>query len=360
MNNGVVVFLIERVAGQEYDPAWGEKIPFILGGLAGLVLVWLLISCWYWKRFSHSPRLRHLFFWTVGVLVSVVVFKLGVHHFYKNYWGDRWFFYAIPSPRIQGFTWFLLPLIIFSTFLYFRSKIETLKERQFLVVIWAVFVSLALSVAGIRGGVASIIDPLTRTFWEYTGALPFIQARGTIKFLHEFISLLPALPVHVQVHPPGYALALYFWQRLFQVGNLGLAVLLVMSAGLVPVISFYLTKAEVGVERAKRVAEVLVLLPSLVLFSATSMEGLFVGLVWLSFFLCYRGWKNSVPLSFAAGLVSAYSLFSNFLFALAGPAFFYIFCSLYSEITTIKFKKLFLLRVACTVGMSALFFCVTF
>jgi hypothetical protein len=50
MNNGVVVFLIERVAGQEYDPAWGEKIPFILGGLAGLVLVWLLISCWYWKR----------------------------------------------------------------------------------------------------------------------------------------------------------------------------------------------------------------------------------------------------------------------------------------------------------------------
>ncbi len=353
MNNAFLIRLIEKVSGQGYDPAWSDKIPFILGGLIGLVVLWIFFGMWYWKSFGSDKRLRHLFLATVVILGVFILAKLGVHHFYKDYLGDRWFFYGLPSPRIKGFGWFLLPIGIFSAFFYFRSKIEALSERMFLFVIWFVFVALALSVAGVRDGLLSIVDSLTRTYWEYTGALPFIK--GTFSFLHDFISLLPVLPVHVRIHPPGYPLALYFWQELFHVGNLGLAILLVMTAGIVPLVTYFLVKAEAGVARAKRIAMVLIFLPSLVLFSATSMEGLFVGLVWLSLGACYWGWKNNLPLALLGGCFVAYSFFSNFLFALLAPCFVYLLYCLYSDAEK-PARKIFLIRVVCTVFVFVLFF----
>ncbi|MBI5728702.1 MAG: hypothetical protein HY983_00445 [Candidatus Magasanikbacteria bacterium] len=312
--------LISRVTGQSYTSAWDEKLPHILLGMVGFLLFCIIFSAVYWNYLAKiDQRIKQLFVATATLLGGELVLKYGVSLRIRGYWSDRWFFYAVPSPRLESFMWLGLASAIAFLFIYFRSYFERLKRWQFLIVTMTVFIGFALAVAGIRGGVSSIIDPLTRTYWEYTGALPFIK--DAPDFLRNFISLIPRLPVHVQLHPPGYPLVLYGWQQFFSVGLLGMAVLLIMTASLSFIPIFYVAERWRGGKEARSIISMMVFSPALVLFSATSVEAIFVAVVSYALVAAFFGWKEKMSWSVAAGVFMALGVLGNFLFLLLGPCF---------------------------------------
>jgi len=317
--------LITLVSGQPYNPLWEEKLPFILNGLVFVAIFVILFFYFYHKYFWQEKTSRKLFFFTLSTVVFLIVAKYVLYHFYQGYVSDRLFFYALPSPRAKNFIWFLLPCIIFILFLFFQQKIEKLPKNKFLAVISLFFIIFTLSVAGIRDGLFSIIDPLTRSYWEYTGSLPLVQEMGVKNFISQFSSILSQLPIHTQTHPPGYVLFLFFWQNLLLVGYLGLAVILVIIASLTVLPLYYLWEKVISPVTARKMVEVFIFIPSLVIFSATSMEAFFILIVWLAIVLCFFGWKKNLWLSLIGGLVLAYALFSNFLFLLLTPFFLALF-----------------------------------
>ena len=346
--------MMSWITGQPFNPLWEEKLPFILRGLFLISFFIILFVYFYHKYFWHEKNNRRLFFISVGVILFLVIAKYILFHFSQGYVSDRMFFYALPSPRVRNMFWFFLPVLFFLVFLRFRRQLENLPEKKFLVVIFIFFVSFSLSVAGIRDGVASIADPLTRTYWEYTGSIPLVNEIGVKNFLGQFNSILPELPVHTQTHPPGYVLFLFFWQKLLPIGYLGLSTILVFMAGLIIFPLFYLWKRISSLDTAKKMLQIFVFTPSLVMFSATSMEAFFILVVWLSITLCFWGWKNSWWLSAVAGVILSYCVFSNFLFLLLAPFFLFSLIHLSKNSTSKK------LSVVAHAGVSLLVMIVFF
>ena len=198
---------------------------------------------------------------------------------------------------------------------------------------------LSLSVASLRHGLFGIAEPLTREKWEYAGALSTVDKLGVSNFLSSFNSILPDLPVHAQTHPPGYILFLYFWQSLLSANYLVLGVVIAVAANLTLLPLYYLWEKESSQENAKKTMLLFIFLPSFVIFSATSMEALFLLLVWSAVVLCYFGWRNNIWLSLAGGLILFYAFFSNFLFLLFLPFLFLLFIYVSKNITGMRWKS---------------------
>ena len=312
--------LISRVAGQSGELS-GEKIALILRGVILIVLFTIIFVVAYRRYFWHSKESRNLFYWSTGLLFLVVVSKYAIFHFFKGYIPDHLFFYALPSPKVKSFGWFILPCIIFIIFLKYRQKILNLPTKKFLLALWATFVSFAVSVATTREGIYSIYERFSRVYWEYTGNLPLVKTIGS--FLHDYTMLNSQLIGHTTTHPPGYTIILYSLQQLFQVKFLGLAILVVMLGGLAIIPVYYFLKQWASEEEARKSLQFFIFLPSFVLLGATSMDVTLVLSAWLALATLFIGWKKSAWLALVGGVCAGFALFSNFLFLLFAPVLLY-------------------------------------
>lgn len=321
MNNFLTHFykLLAYASGQTFDPLWADKAKFILQGVVAVGVFIAAFFFVYYKYCWSSKELRKLFLICTGATLTLVATKFIIYHFSKGYRIDRFLFYTLPSPRVKSFAALFLACALFAGFLYFRKKIERLSRAKFMATIALFFSAFSLSVAGIRDGVAGIIDPLTRTFWEYTGALPFVFRLGLRGFIREYTRLIPVLPVHPGTHPPGYVVFLYLVEKIFHVQFVGLAVAIVIVSALGILLLHILWEKIFGQSIARRMTQVMVFVPSLVFFSATSLEAFNFFIIWAALVLCYLGWKKNFLCSIAAGLCAGYALFSNYLFILQGP-----------------------------------------
>ncbi|MHC4407344.1 MAG: hypothetical protein ACYTG0_47650 [Planctomycetota bacterium] len=201
-----------------------------------------------------------------------------------------------------------------------RGRVWNLQPRRrtFVpaLVLW--HVALACAVAMIDGGPQRLWRPyelLEET--DYIGALPLVEsARG---FLHDYVSLLPELPMHCQVHPPGGVLFLWWVDRYVWPGPAACALATVLAACLaVPAV--YGLAREVLDERFARLASCLFLLaPSVMLFTATSMDGVFmVPMAW-TYLLLWKA-RSRKPWVFGClgGLTAALSAIMTFSAAFLG------------------------------------------
>ncbi|OGH69724.1 MAG: hypothetical protein A2754_03590 [Candidatus Magasanikbacteria bacterium RIFCSPHIGHO2_01_FULL_47_8] len=314
--------IISRISGQAFDPLWPEKLPFIIRGAFFILLFIVGFYLFYRSRWGKESSLRRMLWVCGGILFSLIAIKFAIFHFVKDYIPDRLIFYVLPSPRAESILWFAAPLIIFAIFLKYRKKIEALPRHQFLGALYLTFILFALSVAGIREGVQSIIDPFTRTFWEYSGYLPFVK--NAHDFLGQYTLLNPQIATHMVTHPPGYILFLYFFYKIFSAGLPGLVIALVSSVGLILWPLYYFWKESLGEETARRALQIFIFVPSVVMFTATSMESFFMAVVWLAIISCFLGWKKGNWLALVSGLGMAGALFSNYLFLLLGPFFVWL------------------------------------
>lgn len=316
-----------------------------------LVFVCLFYK-FYYKKNVEARRLFWIFMIVFGLIV-IIKFLIGV--LYKGYIPELMFFYAIPSPKITGYLWFLLATVTFLFFLRFRTKIETFSTQKFLLSLFLFFFVFSISVAAIREGLASVAEPYTRTYWEYTGNISFVH--NVKDFLHDYIifELQSPLAHHSVTHPPGYTLILYFFHKLFSAGFLGMALLTVFSAGLVLWPLYYIWKNYIPELEIRRALEMFIFIPSAVMMTATSTEAFFMLVVWVSIAACLSGWKRNWLLAILGGLTAAISLFCNFLFLLLAP-FFVFLCwqSLRGSTSPERAKILF--RILLSLVSFALFF----
>ncbi len=284
---------------------------------------------YFYRRYFTDTELRRGMWFIIGVVLLVSFTKYALFYFAKGYVADRMIFYALPSPKAEGLWWLALATVIFVIFVGLRERIEKLSAAKFLLALWAAFVILGVSVAGIREGLYGIYEPFTRTHWEYAGDLPLVN--GVSDFLHNYTLLNPALSSHGSTHPPGYVLLLYILQKLFSIDLLGLAILVGSIGGLTILPLYFLWRRFADEAEVRRGLQLFIFLPSILIFSFTSMEAALMFAVWLSIAVLYIGWEKSAAAAFMGGVLAGVALMFNFLFLLLAPLYLFLAYEVYAE-----------------------------
>ncbi len=192
--------------------------------------------------------------------------------------------YAYWRPNVKG--WLLIPVAVLAIYFSFlrRTHLATsLSDRAALLSFVTFFIAICTSVAMLDGGPKSLIAPLLRADLEYFGAID--RVHGIADFLRDYPQLSPTMPMHAQVHPPGAILFLWLVTKVLGGGPYAAAAGIILFSSLSIVVVFFWAKRLGGPGVARRAAAVFLLTPSVVLFTATSMDGPFavflIAAMWL-------------------------------------------------------------------------------
>jgi len=177
-------------------------------------------------------------------------------------------------------------------------------RRGFVPAAMAWYVALACLVATIDGGPSRLWRPYKNLHGtDYIGAVDRVESvRG---FLAGYNRMQPTLPMHCRTHPPGAILFLWAVDRGLLSGDAAAALATILAAALaVPAV--HGLARETGSRQTARLATVLfVLAPNVLLFTATSMEAVFMApLVW-TFYLLFRARRQRPAALGAAGGLAA-------------------------------------------------------
>lgn len=315
--------LMTKISGQPYNPAWEGKVFSIFYAVICLSVLLGLIIFYFYRYFWQDKENKRLDIAVTVIFFAIAVGKFVLFKIKTGYIPDRLLFYALPSPKIENPLWFILAAGIFAIFLRLREKMLNLDAKKFLLSTCVIFFVFSSLVAGIREGAKSIIDPMTRTYWEYTGNIPLIV--NTHDFLRDYIILQPKLVAHATTHPPGYSLLVYYFDKISGGSMLGISLFLILSAGLSIFPLYFLLKNFFEERTVRKILQLYIFVPSIVLMSGTSLEAFFVTIVWITIALMYIGWNKSRFLSVLGGISAGIALLSNFLFLLLAPIFLAMF-----------------------------------
>jgi methylthioxylose transferase len=137
---------------------------------------------------------------------------------------------------------------------------------------WATTLAWTLALNTVTG-LHQLAAPLTTGF-EYGRAVRFVDT--PLHFLATYVARLPTYPVHVEGHPPGMVLLLWFMRQL-GLGGVGWEAALAILAGSSSVVAaLILCRSIAGESPARRCAPFLILAP-MALWVATSADALFLG-----------------------------------------------------------------------------------
>jgi hypothetical protein len=312
------------LSNQPFQPEWELKARLILQAGIFLIIFFATFIYFYRKYFWQEELSRKLFWWTIGILSVVVIAKFAIFYFAKGYIADRLLFFAIPSPKFGSISWFLVASGSFGAFLFLRKYFEHWPAWKFLTCLWLILWAFSLGIAGMRQGSFGIYEPFTRTQWEYTGDLPLVQ--NIPQFLRDYTILNPVLSDHGSTHPPGYVLILYTLKSIFNVEFFGLAILIAGLGAISIFPVYYFWKNFLNNQVLRRALQVFVFVPSLVMFSATSMDIIMLVFSWFALATIFYGWKHGYLVSFAGGILAGLALLMNFLFLAFGIIFlFFLF-----------------------------------
>jgi len=309
----------------EYSPASGTPfVPLVvlLLGCAAIALVPRYVPE------TASVRLPLLSCWVAGAL-AVVLFtaaKPRVHAWSLGL-----------SREWTALRWHLLAFFLFAAF--FGALLYTLRRvswfdrepsRRF--VAWFLVGATAFAflfpgaVAMIRDGAHGIAQAYERSCCEY---IHDIGVTPTIRDLfHDYTRIHSRLSVHAKVHPPGPIALL--WVLSFLVGRdplpLSLATMFFGALGVWPL---YLWAAEVTNRRVALTCCVLYsLMPSIVLFTATSADILFMPFTLTTLFLFWRA-LHRPSAAYALGAGAGFAVMSLLSFSLLTVGAWFAFVSVW-------------------------------
>lgn len=197
---------------------------------------------------------------------------------------------------------------------WFRSVAWDVRRlrRGFVPAAMAWYVALACLVAMIDGGFSRLARPYKNLHeTDYIGAVDRVESvRG---FLAEYNAIQPTLPMHCRTHPPGGVLFLWAAGRCAGPGPMAAALATILAAALaVPAV--YGLAREVGSRRMARLATALfILAPNVLLFTATSMEAVFmVPMIWTFYLLFRGGHERPIALGLAGGVAASLAALLTF------------------------------------------------
>jgi 4-amino-4-deoxy-L-arabinose transferase-like glycosyltransferase len=241
------------------------------------------------------------------VFVSIFFIRLdwGVLPFYAGL--RRW----VLTSRI------LIPVGIFLAGFFFIShfenKIPAAKKLALLI-----FFSFSFHL-GIVAVHPSFVGEVTRTFnrrgLEYYGDVAKVDS----DFVYDYINRMPELSLHGKTHPPTAVLFLWGLTRA-GFGIFGVSIATAFLGSLTLVFVFGIAKDLFGEEAAMKAAEIFWLAPAVVLYSAVSMDALFMFLCAAAVFFFQRA-LYKIHYTPLAAFSFTLALFSTFAAGFLLPVF---------------------------------------
>ncbi len=156
-----------------------------------------------------------------------------------------------------------------------------------------------VSVACIGRGLGALAMPFTKPALEYIGDVPLV-GDDPLGFIQRYPTLGSQLSLHGGTHPPGAALFLWIGESaLERFGFAGAAITPERAAciaigftalGIVP--AYWLAQIVSGTSAARRMLPFYLAAPGLVLFGATSMDGVFLVFVLASLAAAFKAMKS--------------------------------------------------------------------
>ncbi|MDK1022287.1 MAG: glycosyltransferase family 39 protein [Candidatus Hydrogenedentes bacterium] len=237
---------------------------------------------------------------------------------------------------LTAFPWFLLSLLIFSVSLigytWTMSSLDWFgagpgpRETRWMLIGLVVFAFVfPASVAMLRDGPQAISQAYERHTYEYIND---VGLGGSIRGLfQDYVSMHPYLSMHAQVHPPGPIAILWILSYVAGREPMGLS-LASMALGALSVFPMYLWARELFERRTAITCTALyTLVPSIVLFTATSADITFMPFTLTTLFLFQRAInRSSLPYALAAGI--CYGLLAIISFSIISIGVYFGFAGL--------------------------------
>ena|GEM_PF-2162858 len=216
-----------------------------------------------------------------------------------------------------------LPAVAFAGWAGVVRRLIARPVPQALTLLSAFSFVLAINVttAMMDGSPKAIWKPFDWPGSEYFSDVPAV--RGVGQFLHGYVQNLYRYSIHARTHPPGAVLVLYFVARALGPGiaKAAWSAVLITATGVAP---FYLLVRRLASRHTASIALALyAAAPSLVLFGATSMDGVFlVAMLWSTYFLHRAIVQPGMVNSIVAGIVLAASLMLSYVTVCVGVMMF--------------------------------------
>ncbi len=233
-----------------------------------------------------------------------------------------WVRYPPTKTRPQAI-FLVFPVIVYGGWMLFVRRIVARKMADAIVLPVAVLAVLAMNAttAMMDGGADAIWKPFG--FYlrgaEFFGDVPAVRAAGVSQFLHDYVRYLYRYSIHTRTHPPGPVLVLYLVSCLFGSGPAAASwgADVITATAVVPF--FLLARRLAGWQVAAVALGLYVVTPSLVLYGATSMDGVtLVALLWAMYFLLRTIDRPGILIAVVAGLAVAVGLLMSYVVVCVG------------------------------------------
>jgi hypothetical protein len=234
--------------------------------------------------------------WTILALTAAVAAAFFAFHVEAEWWLDlnpkalgalrtRHFVPLIARWGRSIGLWSLPPIGVLGVFLLSARALflrTTVRPAFLLLASIALFFAIGTSVSMIDGYIftydrtvqPAVLYPYTQPFASYAD-VPRVETKGPANFLRNFPrrQLNDVMANHSRTHPPGPVLFLWVVSRLFGPGLVPAWLATVLFASLTTIPVFFLARDLYGEPAARRALALFLLVPSVILFTTTSMDG---------------------------------------------------------------------------------------
>ncbi|HMQ30114.1 MAG TPA: hypothetical protein PKD53_05270 [Chloroflexaceae bacterium] len=182
-------------------------------------------------------------------------------------------------------------------------------------------VALPVALKGSVRGWGSLFATFTDNPYEYISDVPRV-GDDPLGFLRSYVAIAPGLSLHGSTHPPGNALLLWAVERVFGPGPVPASLVAIALSGALPLAALWLGWRLGGPALGLLAGAAAVVMPGHQIYSVTSMDGVFNGLLALGAVAFFLALEPGAPrrLAALAGLLIGAGLF--FTYAATQLAFF--------------------------------------
>ncbi len=309
-----------------YSPAFDTLfVPGFAGGL--MAIAWAVFTRRSWAVFA-----------TIGVLMLLLA--------------------ALTRPNLEqlrALGWHLPALALFvAAFAVSRRGVgildpSNLSARRFLAAVLGFSFLFCCAVAMLRHGFTGIAQAYQREAYEYVGDIG--KAPSIPQLFTRYLAIMPYLSLHARAAPPGPIAVL--WLLSYIVGRSAMALsLATIAVGVSGVVPLYYWARDLTSERiARTCCLVYVLLPSIVLFTATCAEALFLPFTLGTLFCFDRAIRRNHP-GYAVAAGVGFACMSLLKFTLIGVGAYFAFTGIW--LLCRRETRMNVLRTAAIMGASCL------
>ncbi len=252
----------------------------------------------------------------------IFIFFLSFSLLFSSYIAEKVFSINI----LLHFSLFFL-VVLFSPFLIKilnNENFENIKRIGFVLIgIYFFYVLFSIEVASIRDGLLGIVQPYQRTKYEYIGDIGITN--NIYSLFNRYHEIQSYLSLHGRLAPPGPLSLLWFFSYLVGKSPLALSLCTILFGALaIFPLFFWVKEMSNNDNKTALIATFLyTLIPSIVLFCATSTEILYMPFLFLSLWTFDKSLRiSSLSLIFLSGIM--FAILSLFKFTLLSVGIYFL------------------------------------